>query len=59
MTDLNNNDYKHILEYYKKPIPKSSRLLKLHANKILSEKLLLFEMSMKRMRMMRNIMMRM
>ena len=39
MTDLNNNDYKLILEYYKKPIPKSSRLLKLHANKILSEKL--------------------
>jgi hypothetical protein len=39
MTELNNNDYKQILKYYKKPIPKSSRRLKLNANKILSEKL--------------------
>jgi len=39
MTELNNNDYKQILEYYKKDIPKSSRLLKNAAEKILSEKL--------------------
>jgi hypothetical protein len=39
MTDLNNNDYKTILEYYKKPIPKSNRLLKMEAEKILVSKL--------------------
>ena len=27
MSELNNNDYKHILEYYQQPIPKSKRLL--------------------------------
>jgi hypothetical protein len=39
MTELNNDDYKKILEYYKKPIPKSSRLLKKTAIKILASKL--------------------
>jgi len=39
MTELNINDYKQILEYYKKDIPKSSRLIKNVAEKILSEKL--------------------
>jgi hypothetical protein len=39
MSELTNNDYKHILEYYKKPIPKSKKLLKMNAEKIMSEKL--------------------
>ena len=39
MSELNNNDYKQILEYYSKPIPKSTRLLKQNAEKILAEKL--------------------
>jgi len=39
MPELNNNDYKTILEYYKKPIPKSRRLLKIEAEKILASKL--------------------
>jgi hypothetical protein len=39
MTELTNNDYKNILEYYKKSIPKSKRLLKIEAEKILSTKL--------------------
>ena len=39
MTKLNNNDYIKILEYYEKPIPKSSRLIKNAAEKIISEKL--------------------
>jgi hypothetical protein len=39
MSELTNNDYKQILEYYKKQIPKSSRLLKINAEKILAEKL--------------------
>jgi len=39
MYKLNNNDYKQILEYYNQPIPKSSKLLKKHAENILSEKL--------------------
>ena len=39
MSELNMNDYKQILEYYKKEIPKSNRLLKKNAEKILSEKL--------------------
>ena len=39
MTELNNNDYKQILEYYNKPIPKSNSLLKINAEKVLSEKL--------------------
>jgi len=39
MSELNNNDYKHILEYYQQPIPKSKRLLKVTAEKIMAEKL--------------------
>jgi len=39
MTELTKNDYIKILEYYKKSIPKSSRLLKMGAEKILNEKL--------------------
>ena len=39
MTELTNKDYTHILEYYKKPIPKSKRLLKMEAEKILASKL--------------------
>lgn len=39
MSNLTYNDYKKIIEYYKKPIPKSSREIKLQANKILSGKL--------------------
>ena len=39
MSELNNADYKKILEYYEKPIPKSKRLLKMNAEKIMSEKL--------------------
>ena len=36
MSELNNTDYKKILEYYEKPIPKSKRLLKMSAEKIMS-----------------------
>ena len=39
MTNITNNDYTKILEYYKIPIPKSKRILQLKANKILSTKL--------------------
>jgi hypothetical protein len=39
MTQLNNNDYKEILLYYNKPIPKNNHQLKLNAEKILSQKL--------------------
>lgn len=39
MTELNKNDYKQILEYYKKEIPKSNRLLKMAAEKVLADKL--------------------
>ena len=39
MYELTINDYKRILEFYKKPIPKSQRLLKLQAEKILVNKL--------------------
>jgi hypothetical protein len=39
MTELNNNDYIQILEYYNKTIPKSKRLLKIEAEKILATKL--------------------
>jgi hypothetical protein len=39
MSELNNSDYKQILEYYKKSVPKSKRLLKNAAEKIMSEKL--------------------
>lgn len=39
MSELTINDYKHILEFYKKPIPKSNRILKKQAEKILTNKL--------------------
>ena len=39
MSELTNNDYKKILEFYNKPIPKSRRLLKKQAEKILANKL--------------------
>jgi hypothetical protein len=39
MSELNTTDYKKILEYYNKPIPKSSRLVKSAAEKILAQKL--------------------
>jgi len=39
MSELNDNDYKLILDYYNKDIPKSKRLLRLNAEKILAEKL--------------------
>lgn len=39
MTQLTNNNYKQILEFYKKSIPKSKRLLKQQAEKILATKL--------------------
>lgn len=39
MTELTNNDYKHILAFYKKTIPKSRRLLRQQAEKILASKL--------------------
>lgn len=39
MTELTNTDYKQILEYYNKQIPKSRRLLKKNAEQILACKL--------------------
>jgi len=39
MSQLTTNDYKHILEFYKKPLPKSKRILKLQAERILASKL--------------------
>ena len=39
MSQLTKQDYIKILEYYKKPIPKSKELLKKHAENILSTKL--------------------
>jgi len=39
MSQLTINDYKHILEFYNKPIPKSKRLLKSQAEKIIAKKL--------------------
>ena len=39
MYKLNNYDYKQILEYYCQPIPKTSKLLKINAEKLLSSKL--------------------
>jgi hypothetical protein len=39
MNSLTINDYKNILEYYSKPIPKSKRILQLEAEKIMSNKL--------------------
>lgn len=39
MSELTNNDYKRILDFYKKNIPKSKRLLKMRAEKLLADKL--------------------
>jgi hypothetical protein len=39
MSELTTNDYKHILEFYKKPLPKSKRILKIEAEKLLASKL--------------------
>jgi hypothetical protein len=39
MTELTNDDYKHILEFYKEVIPKSKRLLKLQAERLIANKL--------------------
>lgn len=39
MTELNKKDYIQILEYYKKKIPRSNRLLKMQAEKIIATKL--------------------
>jgi hypothetical protein len=39
MSELTTNDYKRILEFYKKNIPKSKRLLKIEAEKLLASKL--------------------
>jgi len=39
MSQLNNNDYKQILEYYNEPIPKSKSLIKIQAEHILHNKL--------------------
>lgn len=37
--ELTNKDYISILQYYKLPIPKSTRLLKIKAEKIMAQKL--------------------
>jgi len=39
MSELTINDYKHILEFYKKSIPKTKRILKMQAEKLLASKL--------------------
>ena len=39
MTKLSITDYKKILDYYKTPVPKSKRLLKIQARQILATKL--------------------
>jgi hypothetical protein len=39
MSELSNNDYKNILEFYNEPIPKSEIILKKKAEKILASKL--------------------
>lgn len=39
MTEISDNDYKKILEFYDKPIPKSKKLLKIEAEKIMASKL--------------------
>jgi hypothetical protein len=39
MSRLTNNDYKEILQYYKKKIPKTYNAIKFSAEKILAEKL--------------------
>ncbi len=39
MSELTSNDYKNILAFYNKPMPKSKRILKMQAEKILATKL--------------------
>lgn len=39
MSEITNNDYKQILKFYNKPIPKSKGLLKMEAEKIMTTKL--------------------
>lgn len=39
MSELTHIDYENILKFYKKPIPKSERLLKLQAERIMATKL--------------------
>jgi hypothetical protein len=39
MSGITHNDYKKILEFYEKPIPRSKRLLKIEAETILATKL--------------------
>ena len=39
MSKITINDYKQILEFYNKPIPKSKRLLSIEAEKIMATKL--------------------
>lgn len=39
MSQISNDDYKKILAFYHKPIPKSKRLLKIAAEKIMATKL--------------------
>ena len=39
MSELSNKDYKQILEFYEKPIPKYNRLLKSKAEELLAGKL--------------------
>ncbi len=39
MSGITESDYKKILEFYEKPIPRSKRLLKIEAEKILATKL--------------------
>lgn len=39
MSKLTINDYKHILEFYKKTLPNSKRILKFQAEKLLASKL--------------------
>ncbi len=39
MSELTNNDYRKILSFYNKSIPKSKRLLKQQAEKVLATKL--------------------
>ena len=39
MSELTNDDYKKILEFYSKPIPRSKRYIKMQAEKLLANKL--------------------
>ena len=39
MSEITINDYKQILEFYNKPIPKSKSLLRIEAEKIMATKL--------------------